>query len=163
MTPSRKLQETPKDDPEYDPSKDGYLSYYAAIEAKRARGDKHWPGSMLRYELPYPPTTNNLFTNAVKGRVKSLRYRKWLTVAGQNIMAQGRRRINGQVSLSIAVTKPDNRKRDLSNLIKAVEDMLVSMAVIEDDSLIQRISIQWDAGLQAECVVLVQKYEGGAA
>lgn len=43
MTPSRKLQEAPKDDPEYDPSKDGYLSYYAAIEAKRARGDKHWP------------------------------------------------------------------------------------------------------------------------
>lgn len=28
----------------YDPAKDAYDSYFAAIEAKRLRGDKHWPG-----------------------------------------------------------------------------------------------------------------------
>lgn len=28
---------------EYDPQKDGIGSYYAAVAAKKARGDTHWP------------------------------------------------------------------------------------------------------------------------
>jgi hypothetical protein len=28
---------------EYDPAADAIGSYYAAVEAKRLRGDKHWP------------------------------------------------------------------------------------------------------------------------
>ena len=113
---------------------------------------------MIRYDLPYPPSTNGLFFNASKGRVKTIAYRNWLDAAGNQILAQGRKHIHGKVSLAIAVTRPDRRKRDISNLIKAVEDLLVEMAVIDDDSLVQRLSIKWvDSG--PECAVIIQQAE----
>lgn len=113
---------------------------------------------MIRYELPYPPTANNLFANGKSGRYRTKAYDQWSVNAGNLILAQGRKRIHGPVSLHVALVKPDKRKRDLSNTLKAVEDLLVQMAVIEDDSLIQRLSVQWvEAG--PPCVVLVQQWE----
>ncbi len=108
---------------------------------------------MIRYELPYPPSVNGLFHNAAKGRAKTPAYRKWRDDAGKMILAQGRRRIHGYINLSIAVTRPDRRKRDISNLIKAM---------IDDDSLVQRLSIKWvESG--PECAVIVQQAEGELA
>lgn len=117
---------------------------------------------MIRYDLPYPPTTNHLFVNGAKGRFKSKAYSDWRELAGYSIMEQGRQRMRGFVSLSIALVKPDKRKRDLSNSIKAIEDLLVAMAVIEDDSLVQRISIQWVAD-GAPCTILIMHAEQGMA
>lgn len=45
---------------EYDPQKDGEASYYAAIEAKRLRGDEHWPEKVLRGDERYRDTTADL-------------------------------------------------------------------------------------------------------
>jgi len=113
---------------------------------------------MNRYELPYPPSVNGLFFNASKGRETTPSYKAWRRAAGEMILAQGRKHIHGKVSLAIAVTRPDRRKRDISNLIKAVEDLLVEMAVIDDDSLVQRLSIKWvDSG--PECAVIIQQAE----
>lgn len=117
---------------------------------------------MIRYELPYPPTANNLFTTAPGKRVKSREYKSWRLEAMQMIMAQGRRAIEGHVSISILVVRPDKRKRDVSNLIKAVEDVLVEMRVIRDDSLVARVSAQW-AGSGPACVVLIQEAEEALA
>jgi hypothetical protein len=107
--------------------------------------------------------TNHLFFNkATGGRGRSDVYRKWCKSAGNCIVEQGRRHVHGKVSLSMALVRPDKRKRDLSNLLKAVEDLLVSMAVIDDDSLIQRLSVQWvEQG--DPCVVLIQQHERALA
>lgn len=114
---------------------------------------------MIRYDLPRPPSTNNLFLNLKSGgRTKSKQYREWVTEASGDILLQGRKSIKGQVVIAIAVNKPDNRRRDISNFIKATEDLLVDMGVIEDDSLVQRISIQWVSGQPFECSVIVQPY-----
>lgn len=118
---------------------------------------------MIKLEIPYPPTTNHLFVNVGKRRVKSESYKAWLDAAGWMIAEQGRPRIRGHVSLSIALVRPDNRKRDLSNTIKSVEDLFVQMGVIEDDSLIQRLSVQWVDGVPGQCVVLIQEAEQGLA
>lgn len=113
---------------------------------------------MIRYELPYPPSTNNLFFNTGHGRAKTDGYKAWREAAGYAIIEQGRKRQPGPVSLALALVRPDKRKRDLSNSIKSVEDLLVQLGVIEDDSLVQRISIQWvSAG--APCTVIVQTAE----
>jgi crossover junction endodeoxyribonuclease RusA len=114
---------------------------------------------MISYRLPYPPTVNTLFANAKHGgRFKTEDYKKWQKAAGEQILAQGRKRVRGPVSLSIYVVKPDGRRRDVSNLIKAVEDILVEMQIIEDDCLVQRIAIEWaDAG-SFECMVVVQEF-----
>ena len=111
---------------------------------------------MIRYSLPYPPSVNNLFVNAGKRRVTSEPYQRWQGAAQGAILEQGRKRIHGPVSLSVALVRPDKRRRDLSNTLKAVEDVLVSMAVIDDDSLIQRISVQWVASGEP-CVVIIQE------
>lgn len=109
---------------------------------------------MIRYELPFPPSVNNLFANAGKSRVRTARYKAWAKEAGQFILLQGRKRLHGHVGLAVDLVKPDRRKRDLSNTIKAIEDLLVDMQVIEDDSLIQVLSVQWvESG--SPCVVTV--------
>jgi Holliday junction resolvase RusA-like endonuclease len=113
---------------------------------------------MIRYELPYPPSVNGLFFNATKGRVKTDAYKAWRRDAGNLILVQGRKHMRGPVSLSIAIVRPDKRKRDLSNTIKAIEDLLVEMQIIDDDSLVQRISIAW-VGSGSPCVVLIQQAE----
>jgi crossover junction endodeoxyribonuclease RusA len=117
---------------------------------------------MIRYTLPYPPSVNGLFFNATKGRVKTDAYKAWRRAAGNEIMAQGRQRIRGPVSLSVALVRPDKRRRDLSNTLKAVEDLLVEMQVIDDDSLVQRISIQWVESGPA-CAVIIQHAEEALA
>src|SRR5690606_33375108 len=119
---------------------------------------------MIRYELPYPPSVNNLFANSKNGgRYAVESYKAWRKAAGEEIIAQRRQRIKGRFSLAIYVVRPDKRKRDVANLIKAVEDLLVEMQVVEDDSLAERVTIQWaDAG-SFECLVIIQPAEVGLA
>jgi crossover junction endodeoxyribonuclease RusA len=114
------------------------------------------PVAMARYELPFPPSVNHLFATVGKARVRTARYKAWAKQAGEFILMQGRKRVRGHVSLSVALVKPDKRTRDLSNTLKSLEDLLVDMAVIDDDSLIQRINAQWvESG--PPCVVIIQE------
>lgn len=121
--------------------------------------------AMLRYALPYPPSTNGLFFNKAKGRGTTDAYRAWKKAAGEQILVQGRKHLLGPVSLSIALVRPDNRRRDLDNTLKAVLDLLGTkhgMGVIEDDSCIQRISIQWIPSGDP-CTVLIHQAESELA
>ena len=46
--------------------------------------------------------------------------------------------------------------------IKPIEDLLVSMQVIDDDSLVRRLSVHWlDAGMPV--TVLIQQHEEALA
>lgn len=118
---------------------------------------------MIRYELPFPPTLNNLFRNLKHGRAKTEGYERWIRLAQGHILEQGRKRLHGFVSVSVALVRPDKRKRDLDNAgMKAILDLLVSMQVIDDDSLVQRISLQWvESG--PSCSVIVQQAEEALA
>jgi crossover junction endodeoxyribonuclease RusA len=117
---------------------------------------------MIRIELPYPPSTNNLFSNGKKGRFKSLAYKAWLQLAAINIKDSHRQNL-GPYSISICLKRPDMRRRDIGNFEKAVSDLLVSHGVVKDDSLCQRLVMTWDNGISADCVVLVHPYEQGLA
>lgn len=119
---------------------------------------------MIRYLLPRPPPTNNLYANVHGiGRVKTGRYSDWRKLAGYELLGQGKKKIEGLVSVSIAVTRPDRRKRDLDGLVKPLLDLLTEMQVIEDDSLVQRLSIQWVDDASFECSVLIQASEEAIA
>lgn len=98
----------------------------------------------VEVSLSYPPATNNLYFNAPgKGRVKTERYAGWLDESGWRIAAQRPGRIVGPFATEITVTRPDNRRRDLDNMLKPILDCLVKHRVIPDDSLGQRHTIQW--------------------
>lgn len=123
---------------------------------------RYWQAAspVVRYELPFPPSTNNLFANAKKGRRRTDSYNAWRDTAGKLIQVQGRKRVHGFVGLAVDLVKPDRRKRDLSNTLKAIEDLLVDMQVIDDDSLIQCLSVQWVAE-GVPCVVSVTGLSSG--
>lgn len=96
--------------------------------------------------IPFPPSANGLFRNVPgQGRVKTEKYKDWLLKAGLIASSQLKRdeRIEGPYSLRMRAYRPDNRRRDLSNLMKATEDLIVALGVVEDESLCQLIEVEW--------------------
>jgi crossover junction endodeoxyribonuclease RusA len=94
--------------------------------------------------LPLPPSGNNLFKNIPgKGRVKTDAYRAWRKEAALIVMAS-RERVVGPYEMEMVVGRPDKRRRDLSNTIKAAEDALKEGGAIVDDSLCERLEITWE-------------------
>lgn len=104
-------------------------------------------------KLPIPPSTNMLYRNAPgHGRFKTKRYMTWLNAAGWELKAQSPQQFKGSISIVISISnsKRTNKdgarskvKCDISNYIKAVEDLLVKHEIIEDDSLVEVVSIRW--------------------
>lgn len=104
---------------------------------------------MIVFKLPFPPSVNALYRNVPgRGRVKTQRYLTWLRAAGNEVLAQapGQPSIRGAVSIAIAVYRPDKRRRDLGNLEKAVTDLLVTYAMIDDDRHVASLLLEWRAG-----------------
>lgn len=111
------------------------------------------PGFTVR--VPVPPSANALFvTFRDRGglrRARTSEYKAWATAAGFMIKTQRPSRIGGKVNVRILV--PRNARRDLSNHVKAVEDLLVGMQLIDDDRHVQSLDVQWHD--QGECLVVV--------
>ena len=108
--------------------------------------------------LPYPPSVNALY-RAVKGRsILSERYREWQYEAGQIIGLQRPLPVPGEVKVTVELSPPDKRKRDIDNAgFKAVLDLLVKHRVIEgDDSrYVRQITARW-VETEDECRVIVE-------
>lgn len=97
------------------------------------------------FKLSFPPSTNSLW-RAVKGRnIKSKAYREWEKTAGWELaeVNSGRPGFAGPVYVRMAFGRPDKRKRDLDNLIKAPLDLISTHGLILDDSQVHRIEALW--------------------
>jgi Holliday junction resolvase RusA-like endonuclease len=109
---------------------------------------------MFTVRLPVPPSTNELFvTFRQRGgieRAKTKTYKAWIEAAGWALNVQRPQPIKGHVSLDISV--PLNRRRDLDNHLKALLDLLVGHSLIEDDRKVDDLRIQWHVG-EKEAVV----------
>ena len=107
-------------------------------------------------DLPPPPSVNGLYRNTTaaeqaywvarghkkRSRVKTDRYRTWLSAAGWDIKAQHPAPVRGRYDLTVTVAEGAS-KSDLGNLIKATEDLLVAHHIIDDDRDSNRIILQW--------------------
>jgi Holliday junction resolvase RusA-like endonuclease len=71
------------------------------------------------------------------------RYRAWRKLAAGEVMAQRPAKVLGPYRITIVATRPDNRRRDLGNLEKAVSDLLQSMGIVRDDCDAQSIRLTW--------------------
>jgi len=95
-------------------------------------------------QLPYPPSVNKAFRNlSGGGRARTGGYSKWRRAAGLEIMAQRPPRLKCAYELHIIAGKPDNRRRDIDNLIKPISDALVNSGVVIDDSDCVRVTAEW--------------------
>lgn len=80
-----------------------------------------------------PPTINSMFSNVYgKGRVKSKRYKQWCKSANIELRLQKPKKIlTNKYGLIVYIRKRSNA--DLSNYMKPIEDLLVSMGITPDD------------------------------
>ena len=99
---------------------------------------------MTKFRLPVPPSTNNLYVNIERGRTRSKSYNSWLNAAGWELKIQKVPTFPRKVAIRLSC--PRNKKRDLSNHLKSVEDLLVKHRVISDDKHVEHIEMDWHEG-----------------
>lgn len=98
----------------------------------------------MKIVLPFPPSVNQLYATdwKTKRRFKSKRYAEWCKAAEPSVYQTSERFIV-PVRIEYRFGRPDKRKRDLSNLFKACDDLLVHHGIIQDDSDIHEILADW--------------------
>lgn len=116
------------------------LTALTAMHAAKPRKDRKPaetptdPNISYSFTLPYPPSTNHLFTTVRGNRVKSAEARAYAkTVAGIALSA-GVRPIVGPVSVTIVVYRP-RKTGDLDNSFKAILDGLKGIAWADDEQV----------------------------
>ena len=99
---------------------------------------------MIELTLPWPPTVNTYWRN-FNGRVlisaKGREYRK--SVADQVLIQRAAKHIDYTVKVEIPAFRPDRRRRDLDNLLKALLDSMTHAGVFKDDALIEDLRVYW--------------------
>lgn len=122
----------------------------------------------MTFDLPMPPTSNSMFSTVIiKGkprRITTRGYKAWREAAGDALARQyaamGAPALHRPVSLSIRVGL--NYTGDISNRIKAVEDLLVTGLEMPDDRYIERIVIERDQSIEGAVVTVEGSYAGEA-
>lgn len=112
---------------------------------------------MTTITLPFPPSTNNLFINSSRGRFRSQKYDQWIQEAGWELARQRPSKFVGPVVLFFHFEDGrDKRKRDVTNLIKAPEDLLVKHGIIEsdDNSIVRGVEAYWDDTVKGVQIVI---------
>lgn len=100
--------------------------------------------SGITLTMPWPPSFNK-YWRTFQGRMiisaEGRSYRK--AVADQVLIQRGAKHYAGKLRVQIEAFRPDNRRRDLDNLLKAVLDGCTHAGVWEDDSNIVDLRIYW--------------------
>lgn len=93
-------------------------------------------------ELPWPPSINNYYSVVHGRKVLSKRGRQYKKDAVHLMMEQViGKNLQGKVAINIHAHPPDNRKRDLDNILKPVLDSLTEYGVFPDDSVVDDLRI----------------------
>lgn len=114
----------------------------------------------VKLSFPTPPSVNTMFRNAgandrVRHRIKSAAYTKWEKEAMTEIMIQRPPRFDGPVTIDL--WHGNLRKNaDVSNYIKAIEDVLVKMGIIQNDTreIVVRISSAYNPSLERSVAII---------
>lgn len=112
--------------------------------------------------LPYPVSVNSLW-RPYRGRfVLSERARAYKAKAVALVRAQARSRgvrmFTRPVRLTLQIFPPDNRKRDIDNLVKIVQDTLTTAKLWQDDSLVSELHVfRMGETKQGVCLVKVEE------
>lgn len=113
--------------------------------------------------LPWPPSVNHYWRNW-QGRTvispEGRRYRK--AVEEEVMILRMNKKLNKQLKVTITAYRPDNRRRDLDNLLKAVLDALTHAGVYEDDHLICDLRICWGAGNLKKLDINIEEVDDAA-
>lgn len=119
----------------------------------------------VAFQLPAMPVPlSSCFNNFGKRRIESERYKAWKEKTDTHVVDECQEvcglaspTVTGPVRVRYYVKRPDNRVRDLDNLLKALNDTLTRLRIIEDDSKIVDLGIAWArAEIPNDCAVHVE-------
>ena len=99
---------------------------------------------MIELSLPWPPSVNHYWRSYRGMVVISEAGRKYRAAVAEQVFLQLRGKCTiGKLKVTIEAWRPDNRRRDLDNLLKAVLDSMGHAGLYIDDSLIVDLRIYW--------------------
>ena len=88
----------------------------------------------MKFTLPTPPSTNELYVYATKSkRVKTQKYKDWIIEAGWELKRQKVKPVAPPISFVMFVEY--NARRDADGYFKAMLDLLVTHQLIPDDRM----------------------------
>lgn len=98
----------------------------------------------INVTLPWPPSVNTYWRNFDGRMIISAKGREYRESVGDQILLQRAAKFfQGKLRVVIEAARPDRRRRDLDNLLKATLDGLAHAGVYEDDSQIVDLRIFW--------------------
>lgn len=96
----------------------------------------------IAFTITRPPSTNNLFSNVPgKGRVKTAKYKAWITAAGWEMKAEHSGILVPRFEGPCAVAIEGVKRIDVDNSCKPVLDLLQAMNVLANDKLVEELRV----------------------
>ena len=111
--------------------------------------------------LPWPPSVNRAYRH-VGARVLVSRAGRQFREKVVSI-ARGTARLKGPLTLTATFHPPDNRRRDLDNLMKLTQDSLQHAGLYDDDSQIRHLHLHMAAPMPPLGMCHVRIEEAGAS
>lgn len=97
----------------------------------------------LHLVLPLPPSVNALYRAIGRGRnILSKQGREWYATSVPLIRQQANGWfVTGRVGMRVEITWPNKLRRDISNIVKSLEDAITKAKVWNDDSQIDDLRV----------------------
>jgi crossover junction endodeoxyribonuclease RusA len=115
---------------------------------------------MIEMTLPWPPSVNTYWRNFDGRMIISARGRDYRETVGDQMTLQKMvKHFKGQLKVEIEAFRPDKRRRDLDNLLKATLDGLAHAGVYEDDSQIVDLRIYWAKDIGGMLKIKIEEIE----
>jgi len=108
--------------------------------------------------IPYPPSVNSMY-RTFRGRMLiSKKGRIWMKAAVCEAKAQALGWfVNGPCEFTVKAYMPDNRRRDIDNLLKPLQDCITHAGLWKDDCQVKALHITHcgidRANPRCECIV----------
>lgn len=97
---------------------------------------------MIELALPFPPSVNHYYRRVGPRTLISREGRRFRERVCAQLAEAGIERMNGPLRVEIEVYPPDQRRRDIDNVQKALLDALQHGGLYEDDSQIVKLDIE---------------------
>lgn len=115
----------------------------------------------MKFDITVGPSVNTMYRNVPGvGRVKSSDYKKWLKAAEFDVLLQKLKQDKPIPPLCLTIRVPDSKGRgDISNRVKAIEDLLVRMRLVPDDNdkIIRKLIVEVGAA-KGRCEIELSEY-----
>lgn len=95
----------------------------------------------LMLRLPYPPSVNSYWIRTRFGMAVGSAGKKYRGNATAAWLSQGAPRVSGRLAVTIEIYPPNQQRRDLDNICKALLDALTACGLWTDDEQIDELRL----------------------